>query len=102
MINQPRSQPATEDEWIIHSINIHGVFFERWCQKKISATFPWRVKSTNYPVEYPPPNGPLRGKESALDIRAEIQLGDLLLTLTIECKKNNPDFVKWIFFLKSS
>lgn len=28
--------PSTDHEWIIHSINIHGVFFERWCQKTIS------------------------------------------------------------------
>src|SRR5690349_10497478 len=102
MTNQQRVQPSTEDEWIIHSINIHGVFFERWCQKKISDTPPWLVKSTNYPVEFPPPNGPLRGKESALDIRAEVRQGDLLFTLVIECKKNNPDFVKWVFFPKSS
>jgi len=37
-----------------------------------------------------------------LDIRAELQRNDLRLTLIIECKKNNPSFVNWIFFPKSS
>jgi hypothetical protein len=61
-------------------------------------------------VEFPLPNGPLRGKESILDIRAERHLlvgrdsfrEQVLLTLLIECKKNNPDFVNWIFFPKQS
>jgi len=98
----PTATPSTEDEWIIHSINIHGVFFERWCQAQIGKTPPWSVKSTNYPVEFPPPDGPWRGKESTLDIRAEMEHSGDLLTLIIECKKNNPDFVKWVFFPKPS
>ena len=62
------STPSTEQEWIIHSINIHGVFFERSCQEIIAKNGLWKVKAVNFPVEYPPPSGPLRGKESALDI----------------------------------
>ncbi len=93
-----RVQPRSEDEWTIHAINIHGVFFERWCQKGISDSTDWRVRSTNYPVEYPPPNGPWRGRESTLDIEASLQRDDLLVTLLIECKKNNPEFINWIFF----
>ncbi len=94
------NKPATDHDWTIHSINIHGIFFERWCQKTIEDTHIWKIKSTNYPVEYPPPNGPIRGRESTLDIRAELQQNDLRLTLLIECKKNNPEFVNWIFFPK--
>jgi hypothetical protein len=30
--------PGSDDEWAIHSINIHGVFFERWCQHAIAET----------------------------------------------------------------
>src|SRR5260370_10664452 len=56
------------------------------------------VKTTNYPVEFPPPNGFIRGKESKLDIRAEYRKGGVILTLPIECKKNNPEFVNWVFF----
>jgi hypothetical protein len=92
--------PASDDEWTIHALNIHGVFFERWCEKTVADTPGWRVRSTNYPGEFPPPNGPLRGKESTLDIRAERMASGQLLTLTVECKKNNPEFVDWVFFRK--
>ncbi len=94
------SDPETEDNWTISALNIHGIFFERWCQQVIADTKPWMLKSANYPVEYPPPNGPWRGKESALDLRAELKIGDSLLTLAVECKKNNPEFVNWVFFSK--
>ena len=42
----------------------------------------------------------MRGKESVLDIRAELRVKDTVVTLPIECKKNNPDFTNWIFFEK--
>ncbi len=90
----------TDNDWTIHSINIHGVFFERWCEELIHSTSGLKVVSTNYPVEFPPPSGPFRGKESALDIRAELRHDYQIATFIIECKKNNPDFVNWIFFPK--
>ena len=90
----------TNDEWTVHSINIHGVFFERWCQQIISEAEGWNLDSVNYPVEFPPANGPIRGKESALDIRASRDFSDHRTCLLIECKKNNPDFVDWVFFQK--
>jgi hypothetical protein len=93
-------RPNSEDEWTIHAINIHGVFFERWCQKVIHESKEWVLKATNYPVEYPPPNGPIRGRESTLDIEATRDRDGVLLTLLIECKKNNPEFVNWVFFPK--
>jgi hypothetical protein len=83
----------------VYSINIHGVFFERWCEDLIRSTG-LKVVSTNYPVEFPPSNAVSRGKESALDIRAELRKDNLVFTFIIECKKNNPDFVNWIFFPK--
>jgi len=92
------NKPTSDQEWMIHSINIHGTFFERWCQQIIGDIRPWTIKSSNYPVEYPPASGPFRGKESALDIRTELRVGNSLLALIIECKKNNPDFVNWVFF----
>ena len=90
----------TEHDWTVHSINIHGVFFERWCQQAIAEAEGWTLDSVNYPVEFPPANGPMRGKESALDIRASRNVADQRLCLLIECKKNNPDFVDWVFFKK--
>ncbi len=93
--------PESQNDWTVHSLNIHGVFFERLCEKIISTTPGWRVRHVNYPVEFPPPNGPWRGKESALDIRAETLLDNqTLITLVVECKKNNPEFVNWVFFPK--
>jgi hypothetical protein len=92
--------PKTEREWTIHSINIHGILFERWCQRVVSEAPGWRLDSTNYPVEFPPRSGPIQGKESTLDIRASKDMGELRLSLLIECKKNNPHFVDWVFFEK--
>jgi hypothetical protein len=98
--------PATEDEWIIHSVNIHGVFFERACRKIIDESKSWWVSSHNVPVEFPPPTDHSRGRESNLDIWAVYRHtsgfdgGLRVLSLLIECKKNNPEFVKWIFFPK--
>jgi hypothetical protein len=36
--NMAITPPGSDDEWAIHSINIHGVFFERWCQHAIAET----------------------------------------------------------------
>ncbi len=94
------STALTDHEWTIRAINIQGVFFERWCKQVIASTGGWRVVSSNYPVSWPPPNGPLLGKESALDIWAELRNERFVLTVLIECKKNNPDFTDWVFFLK--
>jgi hypothetical protein len=91
----------TQHDWTIHSINIHGLFFERWCQQAVAEAEGWTLDAVNYPVEFPPPNGPWRGKESALDIRASRGEPDNRLCLLIECKKNNPEFVDWVFFPKS-
>jgi hypothetical protein len=65
-----RPSPSTEDERIIHSLNIHGVFFERWCQHVIGTVPGCTIRSVNAPVEYPPRNGLMRGEERNLDIRA--------------------------------
>src|SRR5882724_9808553 len=85
--------PQTEHDWTIHSINIQGVFFERWCQAIINSTEDWRVTTTNYPVA-------VGGHQSALDIRADLERGQRRIILLVECKKNNPDFVNWVFFPK--
>lgn len=91
----------TQDEWTIHALNIHGVFFERSCSTLISGTNGWRVLATSYPVEFPPPNGPWRGKESGLDIWARRDNDPrFVVDALIECKKANPDFVNWILFPK--
>jgi hypothetical protein len=97
------TDPGTQEEWTIHVLNIHGVFFERRCEAVINSMPDWRVLSTNYPVEFPPPNGPFRGKESSLDIWARRDSdSSLVLDALIECKKANPGFVNWVFFPKSN
>jgi hypothetical protein len=92
--------PQTQHDWTVHSINIHGIFFERWCQQMVAEAEGWTLDAVNYPVEFPPPNGPWRGKESTLDIRASRDTSEHRLCLLIECKKNNPEFVDWVFFQK--
>jgi len=94
------TDPQTQREWVVRSINIHGIFFERWCQHMVEEAAGWSLDAVNYPVEFPPPNGPWRGKESAVDIRASRDIGDHRLCLLVECKKNNPEYVDWIFFQK--
>ncbi len=92
---------TSQDDWTVHALNIHGVFFERRCAAEVIAAPEWSLVSTNYPVEYPPPNGPWRGKESSLDIRARRFLAEgHVLDVQIECKKANPDYVNWVFFGK--
>ncbi len=93
--------PTSQEDWTVHALNIHGVFFERRCAEIVASVPEWCVVSTNYPVEYPPSNGPWRGKESSLDIRARKLLpNDQVLDIQMECKKANPEFVNWIFFPK--
>lgn len=94
---------GSQDEWTIHSLNIHGIFFERRCATLVESTNSWRVLATNYPVEFPPSNGPLRGKENSLDIWARRDDdSNLVVDVFIECKKANPELVNWIFFPKTN
>lgn len=95
MENQNKNRPVTDHDWTIHSINIHGVFFERWCQSILEARKRWNRILSNYPVAYTSKH---LVKESALDIRAYTQVSAIRTTLLIECKKNNPDFIEWVFF----
>lgn len=93
--------PTTQDEWSIHALNIHGVFFERRCAHLVAEVDDWKVIFTNYPVEFPPPNGPWRGKESSLDLWARRDNDvSAVVDVFIECKKANPEFVNWVFFPK--
>lgn len=103
---QPKSSPVSDHDWTVHSLNIHGTFFERWCQHLINQNPRWYVRHTQYPVAFSPTSGPLHkasSHESTLDIRAELSYRDgRLLTLLIECKKNNPEFVEWMFFSEAN
>lgn len=92
---------ASQDQATIHALNIHGIFFERRCATAVGDTPGWKTLATNYPVEFPPPNGPWRGKESSLDIWARKNTdSSFVIDAFIECKKANPEFVNWVFFPK--
>jgi hypothetical protein len=97
--------PLSDHDWTVHSLNIHGTFFERWCEHIVGLQPYWFVKAKQYPVAFSPTAGPLHrnsGHESTLDLRAVMSYADSrLLNLLIECKKNNPDFVEWVFFLNA-
>jgi hypothetical protein len=95
---RPVKQPQTDDEWTTHVLNIHGTFFQQWCMDTVKQSPPWVLKASDYPVAYPPLPHRLESKESALDVMAQFQAGDKFITLLIECKKNNPDLSRWIFF----
>jgi hypothetical protein len=83
--------PQSEHDWTIHALNIHGAFFERWCEDIVAKAEGWKVKGFRNPVAF-------RERESELDIRAEHRIDNSdILTLAIECKKNNPEFVNWLF-----
>jgi hypothetical protein len=94
------ASPTTNDEWTLHSLNIHGIFFERWCRKVIDDSGYWRLIAANEPVEYPPPRDSVRGKESSLDLHAARSNDEYEAVLLVECKKNNPKLTDWIFFSK--
>lgn len=99
MAQQPSSlgqqAPITNEEFTIQALTIHGAFFERKCQDAVRQVKDWTLRDTNYPVEH-------QGKASNLDIWAEKKVMGSKLFLPIECKKNNPDFVDWIFFSRSA
>ena len=88
--------PGNDEEYTIHALNIHGTFFERKCQSIVHQAKAWEIQETNYPVTY-------GGVNSNLDIWAEGgKHTHERLILPIECKKNNPDFINWIFFRQPS
>jgi hypothetical protein len=87
----------SDEDFIVHALNIHGTFFERWCQKTVDGNGNWLLKAINYPVEFPRGSG----HESALDLWAERPIQDYRkVSLIVECKKNNPEYTSWVFFSK--
>jgi hypothetical protein len=83
--------PDTDEEFAIQALTIHGAFFERKCQDTITQAKDWALRETNYPVEH-------QEKASNLDIWAEKKVAAARLSFPIECKKNNPEFIDWVFF----
>lgn len=101
MTEQPsESEPSNVDEWTTHALNIQGAIFERWAADAVRKSgSSWTVTATEYPVDFPPPEYGQKSHETALDLRADFTYPDKnALALLIECKKNNPEFVDWIFF----
>jgi len=97
-MTNPNNLPTTDDEWTIHSINIHGYFFEKFCENVIANKPIWKVLQTNLPVAHNQTASNSRPRESKLDILAEYWVDTSKIKLLVECKKNNPEFVDWIFF----
>ena len=92
-------EPQSHHDWTVRALNIHGAIFERWTEHVFrNAAKPWTIVATQYPVEFPPPIGPSRGRESVLDVWGEYRLGERWLSMLVECKKNDPRFVDWVFF----
>lgn len=92
-------EPTDHDSWTVHALNIHGAIFERWVEDIVEKLEPpWKFIASQFPVEYPPPYGATRGHESTLDVWADHRTEKRWLSLLIECKKNDPRFVDWVFF----
>jgi hypothetical protein len=92
-------EPETVDEWTTKVLNIQGAIFERGVAHKIRKGGLWRVMETERPVAYPPAGRDLPSpRESTLDVLARFTEVRYELDLVIECKKNNPRFIDWIFF----
>jgi len=98
-------KPSSIHDWTVHVLNIQGSIFERWVANAVrGARDEWKLVATQFAVEFPEPNGPIRGRESVLDVRASFQRLEpyspnaIRLNAFIECKKNNPDFIDWVFF----
>jgi hypothetical protein len=82
-----------------HALNVEGVFFQQRVAE-ILRLAGWRIVAEEYPVAFPPGNGPILGKEGRLDIRAEKQFNNYITVLAVECKKADPGYKEWVFFPK--
>jgi hypothetical protein len=92
--------PATEQEWMTHVLNIHGTPFEHLCEHHLRQAPDWAFRSSRYPVEFPPSNTPQvsQTKNSELDLWGICRPSGLTIELLVECKKNNPEYTDWVFF----
>jgi len=100
MADEPSDKyPHDHHSWTVHVLNIHGAVFERWVEHVFEkAGSSWHVVATQFPVEYPPPRAFSRGFESTLDVWADYRVEKRWLSLLVECKKNDPRFIDWVFF----
>lgn len=91
--------PQTEEEWLTHVLNIHGNPFERLCRHNLQHSPNWTVKHSRYPVEFPPSSMSMgQTKNSELDLWGNHQSPGIKIELLVECKKNNPEYIDWVFF----
>jgi len=58
-----------------HALNVEGVFFQQRVAHVIIASG-WPIAAQEYPVAFPPGNGPILGKEGRLDIWSERLFAD--------------------------
>ncbi|MCB2146530.1 MAG: hypothetical protein KQI81_08655 [Deltaproteobacteria bacterium] len=98
-INQENNRPVTDEEWTIHSLNIHGTFFQYQIAKTV-ATYKKSKLSlchTEYPIEF---SNDIKQFETRIDVLGYFKKtrNDSAIYLIIECKKCNPEFVNWVFF----
>ncbi len=91
MPDKPQSE--TNEQYALRALMIQGAVLERGCQHVVRNTKGWKIQETNYPVEH-------NGEASNLDIWAESKntTTNAYAEVPIECKKNNSEFIDWIFF----
>jgi hypothetical protein len=95
-----RHSDWTDEEHIVHALNIHGTFFERHCESVVERDPDWQVVATNYPVHFPEPGDP-QFQQGEMDLCVTYtDPAKVGVVLVIECKKNNPELVNWVFLRK--
>ena len=96
MQNEPKG-PQTEEESRVRALNLQGLFLERWVEDTVRRTDHWGVVAPNVPVDF---DGPYGRQDGEIDVLAERGGKQLRVTVPIECKKHNPNFIEWVFFEK--
>src|SRR5262245_18165092 len=97
-----KPHPQTDDDWTTHALNIHGDFFQSWCENELRNNPLWRVVQAECPVEYSRVGGQYETAQSRLDIWVREEYANAQCSYVIECKKHNLELVDWVFFPKFS
>lgn len=88
-----KKMPQTDDEWLTHVLNIHGLFLEKYIRKtadEMQMQQECFVRAQSFGIP---------GGEVDLWLLAfQEDVGQLVASCVIECKKHEPSLSRWIFF----
>ena len=85
---------ADLSEMLFNALNEQGYLFQEKCceiLKSMEKTTGWKVEGYDYPVS-------MRDQETKIDIvLKDATQGDPELYALIECKRSDPEYVRWLF-----